>query len=81
MTGTSTSASMTHAFDPAEWLGKFQSIGGGYVLADSRFSLMYQIEGSPADDQRSASRMIGDLTSEDRASLIAHLRARSVGVA
>ena len=79
MTGTSTSASMTHAFDPAEWLGKFQSIGGGYVLADSRFSLMYQIEGRPADDQRSASRMISELTAENRASLIAHLRRLSEG--
>ena len=72
---------MTHAFDPAKWLGKFQSVGGGYSLSDSCSSLMYQINGAPIEDVRAACRMITDLTAETRARLIAYLCGRNAGEA
>jgi hypothetical protein len=77
MTSTSTSASITHDFKPAQWLANFECVGGGYTLTECRLALMYQIEGRSPDDQRRACQLISELDDDYRASLIAHLCQRA----
>jgi hypothetical protein len=62
-----------HAFDPTEWLNKFELVGGAYILTD-RLSLAVLVEDRPDEDIRRARRMIALLTSEDRAALVQHMR-------
>jgi hypothetical protein len=66
-------------FNPSDWLSRFESLGGGYVLTDSRFALISQYEGAPRDHQRSADMMRHQLTERDRQALADHLRCKRDG--
>ena len=68
------------AFDAVQWLAEFEAVGGGWVLRD-HLSLMWQIDGRPAADQRKAHWMISNLHFADRGELIAHLKTLQPGEA
>lgn len=60
-------------FDPAKWLASFQAVGGGWVVRD-RVLLVTRLEGQPDDDLIRARDLVADLTDENRAAILAHLR-------
>ena len=63
-------------FDPATWLVRFERVGGGWVVRDY-LSLMVQIEGRSAEDQRVAFDLIDGLSQDDQRELTAFLADRT----
>jgi len=72
-------APMAHDFNSAEWLARFEAVGGGYTLSpDNEIHLGFFVLDRSDEDQRAARRMIDALTQAERQALREHLIARRV---
>jgi hypothetical protein len=65
------------AFDAAAWLSHFESIGGGFLATESQTSLCIACHGNTSENQSAAHAMLRDLTDDQRAAVIAHIRAKA----
>lgn len=82
MNCTTTSAPIAHAFDPAEWLSRFERLGGGYVVnADGKLDLGFlHATGTPAG-QREAREMLAALSEQQSSLVLEHLVSAPASVA
>ena len=70
---------MTAAFNPAEWLVAFTSVGGHYIVTqDERITVGQSLETTTIAEQMEATRLLREVKadSEKAALLKAHLLAR-----
>lgn len=68
-------------FNPVQWLASFKSVGGAYVLTETRLSL-WVFPGDYEDEDLSEARiLINDLTPDKRDRVVSHLRSEPVGEA
>ncbi|WP_068082674.1 hypothetical protein [Novosphingobium rosa] len=71
-----TPAAPAATFDAAQWLSHFESIGGGFLATESQTSLCIACQGTTPENQSAAHAMLRDLTDEQRAGVIVHIRER-----
>ncbi|MDE1915018.1 MAG: hypothetical protein KGJ57_04965 [Sphingomonadales bacterium] len=64
-------------FNPAAWLSQFEAIGGGFLATESQTSLCIACQGNTPENQSAAHAMLRELTDDQRAAVIAHIRARA----
>lgn len=64
-------------FDHAEWLSQFEAVGGGFLATESQTSLCIACQGNTSENQSAAHAMLRDLTDDQRAAVIAHIRDRA----
>jgi len=65
---------MTHAFNPDEWLTRFEKFGGGHVLTpEGDLDLGFFVFGRSEQDQQQARAMMASLTDDERSALKEHL--------
>ena len=74
MLSTIMSAPIAHAFSPADWLRKFEALGGGYVVSDTRTSFCIPLQGVTLAEQHAANALLQHLTEGERASVVQHIR-------
>lgn len=72
-----TPAALAATFDAARWLSHFESIGGGFLATESQTSLCIACQGTTPENESAAHAMLRDLSDEQRAGVIVHIRERA----
>jgi hypothetical protein len=70
-----TRAAPAATFDAAHWLSRFESVGGGFLATENQTSLCVACHGKTPQDQKIAHAMLRDLADDQRAAVVAHIRA------
>lgn len=65
-------------FNPADWLAGFAQVGGGYTLTADRLFL-WIVPGELTDQDLSAARLfVASLATDERATIVEHLRSTAL---
>lgn len=62
------------AFDPTIWLTQFERVGGAFTVTD-KLNLFIAVHGQSDAQLSQARHLIVDLTDDQEAAIVAHLRA------